>query len=59
MPNPPKLCVMLAQATATGIVLFWNFFANKYWTFRGAPQVNLLTRLPWRDAMLDQLLIED
>lgn len=20
---------------ATGLVMFWNFFANKYWTFRG------------------------
>ncbi|CUU33960.1 MAG: GtrA family protein [Armatimonadetes bacterium] len=39
LPNPPKLVFMLAQATATGIVLFWNFFANKYWTFREAPQV--------------------
>lgn len=34
LPAPPKLIFMLAQATATGIVLFWNFFANKYWTFR-------------------------
>ncbi len=39
LPNPPKLVFMFAQATATGIVLFWNFFANKYWTFRGSHQV--------------------
>jgi putative flippase GtrA len=24
---------LLAKAVATGIVVFWNFLANKYWTF--------------------------
>lgn len=36
LPEPPRLVFMACQATATAIVLFWNFFANKYWTFRGA-----------------------
>lgn len=36
--NPPpeflyKLGYNLAKAIATGIVLFWNFFANRFWTF--------------------------
>jgi putative flippase GtrA len=38
LPPPPQkphpLLFMGAQAIATLIVLFWNFFANKYWTFR-------------------------
>lgn len=25
---------ILAKVLATGVVLIWNFFANKYWTFR-------------------------
>lgn len=24
---------LLAQVAATGIVLFWNFFGNRFWTF--------------------------
>ncbi|NUL81208.1 MAG: GtrA family protein [Armatimonadetes bacterium] len=32
--DPPKLVFMYGLATATGIVLFWNFLANRYWTFR-------------------------
>jgi putative flippase GtrA len=26
-----------AQVLTTGIVLFWNFLANRYWTFSGPP----------------------
>jgi putative flippase GtrA len=29
----------LAKVIATGIVLFWNFFANRFWTFRDVDQV--------------------
>lgn len=29
----------LAKVIATGIVLFWNFFANRVWTFRDIDQV--------------------
>lgn len=28
---------LLAQAIATGLVLLWNFSANRYWTFRPTP----------------------
>lgn len=28
------LAPLIAFAVATGIVVFWNFLANKYWTFR-------------------------
>ena len=28
---------MLAQVLTTGIVLFWTFGANRFWTFRSAP----------------------
>ncbi|MCW5933876.1 MAG: GtrA family protein [Fimbriimonadia bacterium] len=34
MPKPPFLALIGAQATATGIVVFWNFFMNKHWTFK-------------------------
>ncbi len=34
LPDPSRTTFMVCQATATAIVLFWNFFANKYWTFR-------------------------
>jgi putative flippase GtrA len=34
--KPHPLLFMAAQAIATLMVLFWNFFANKYWTFRKA-----------------------
>lgn len=27
---------LLAKVFAIGIVLFWNFLVNRYWTFRGA-----------------------
>jgi len=43
LPDPPKMVFMMAQATATGIVLFWNFFANKYWTFRTPQRVQSST----------------
>lgn len=29
-----KINDLVAVAVATGIVLFWNFFANKFWTFK-------------------------
>ncbi len=41
LPEPPRLVFMACQATATAIVLFWNFFMNKYWTFRGASEVSI------------------
>ncbi len=28
------LWYILAKVLATGVVLIWNFFANKFWTFR-------------------------
>jgi putative flippase GtrA len=28
-----KIGYNLAKAVATGVVLFWNFFVNRYWTF--------------------------
>ena len=28
-----KLGYNLAKAIATGVVLFWNFFINRYWTY--------------------------
>jgi len=30
-----NVAVQLAKATAIGIVLFWNFGANRIWTYRG------------------------
>ena len=33
--TPATLSVQLAKATAIGIVLFWNFGANRLWTYRG------------------------
>lgn len=33
--TPETLSVQLAKATAIGIVLFWNFGANRIWTYRG------------------------
>jgi putative flippase GtrA len=41
LPEPPRLAFLACQATATALVLFWNFFANKYWTFRGASGVSI------------------
>lgn len=32
---PPNIAIQLAKATAIGIVLFWNFGANRLWTYRG------------------------
>lgn len=29
-----NLRLFIAKGAATGIVVFWNFFINKYWTFR-------------------------
>lgn len=33
----------MAKAIATAIVLFWNFFANRFWTFRDVDQVKPAT----------------
>lgn len=41
LPEPPRIAFLACQATATALVLFWNFFANKYWTFRGASGVSM------------------
>lgn len=32
---PTNIAIQLAKATAIGIVLFWNFGANRLWTYRG------------------------
>lgn len=32
---PENIAIQLAKATAIGIVLFWNFGANRLWTYRG------------------------
>lgn len=32
--NDLALCANLARAMATGVVFFWNFFINKYFTFK-------------------------
>jgi putative flippase GtrA len=29
----PELGYLPAKAIATGVVVFWNYFANRYWTF--------------------------
>jgi putative flippase GtrA len=33
--EPDNLAIQLAKAMAIGIVLFWNFGANRLWTYRG------------------------
>jgi putative flippase GtrA len=33
-PAHQSFAPMIAFAVATGIVMFWNFLANKYWTFK-------------------------
>ena len=33
--QPEDLAIQLAKLTAIGIVLFWNFGANRLWTYRG------------------------
>jgi len=30
---PHKVGYNLAKALATGVVMFWNFFVNRYWTY--------------------------
>jgi hypothetical protein len=30
----PDLAPTLALMTRVAIILFWNFFANRYWTYR-------------------------
>lgn len=32
--NQPEWGYLPAKAIATSVVVFWNYFANKYWTFR-------------------------
>jgi putative flippase GtrA len=34
--NPEKIQVILASMCAIPIVVFWNFFAAKYWTFKSS-----------------------
>lgn len=34
LPDKPRLVFFGAQACATLVVVFWNFFMNKHWTFR-------------------------
>lgn len=34
--NPPALYVIGASLCAAPIVVFWNYFANKHWTFKAA-----------------------
>jgi putative flippase GtrA len=34
LTGDPSLGYLPAKAFATGIVLFWNYFANRLWTFR-------------------------
>ena len=29
-----KLATNLAQLVATAVIVFWNFFANRFWTFK-------------------------
>ena len=29
----------IAQAISIGIVLFWNYFANRYWTYNDIDQI--------------------
>ena len=32
----PEYGYLPAKVIATGVVVFWNYFANRYWTFRSA-----------------------
>ncbi len=29
-----RVAVLAAQLVATGVIVFWNFFANRFWTFK-------------------------
>lgn len=31
--NTPRIGYLAAKIVATGLVVFWNFFINRYWTF--------------------------
>lgn len=33
-PEAPKPVFIMATLIATAVVVFWNFFANRHWTFR-------------------------
>jgi putative flippase GtrA len=35
----PGLSLLLAKCVATGLVVFWNYFANRMWTFRINPLI--------------------
>ncbi|MEQ1934240.1 MAG: YqeG family HAD IIIA-type phosphatase [Fimbriimonadaceae bacterium] len=39
IPGHPKRSWLLATAIATVVVAFWNFFGQKYWTFKSTGQV--------------------
>jgi len=30
---------LFAKLLVVGVIVFWNFFANKYWTFRQIPEI--------------------
>jgi len=32
--QPSKMVFLIATLVATGVVVIWNFFANKHWTFK-------------------------
>jgi putative flippase GtrA len=42
-----------AKVIATNIVLFWNFFANRFWTFRDVDQREPITELAQDSAVSD------
>ncbi len=33
-PKVERIAVITAQLVATGVTVFWNFFANRLWTFK-------------------------
>ena len=44
--NPDEAHWNIAKAAAILVVAFWNFFANKYWTFRPHPAPKASTESP-------------
>lgn len=49
----------LALATSIVIVLFWNFFANRYWTFRDIPIGSVGSINSPNHTINDTLKVED
>jgi len=33
-PKVERVAVIASQLVATGVAVFWNFFANRFWTFK-------------------------